>query len=158
MNMIVDLIVLGWNLLKQNHRETTTSYFLISSKRVLTFLYLILFWLSIKLLRLGILGKNASNRSIKRSVSRFCDRFRVITLLKYGSILSIPSSVSLFRISFRVLTFLPFIHSIIWIITWSPSSAFVKSTVSSWSLIIPSKIFSYFSGSLILGFFLAGAF
>lgn len=68
-------------------------------------------------------------------------------LVKNGRSFTIPSSVSLLRISFRVLQRLLFFSkSQIWNIEASPSYAFVKSTVSSVSVIMPSITFSYFYG------------
>lgn len=68
------------------------------------------------------------------------------------------SSLSLLLISFTVLAFEPLRNSQIWTVATSPSSALVKSTVSSWSLASPSRTFEYFYDIFIFAriFFLFG--
>ena len=72
--------------------------------------------------------------------------------LRYGSIFATPSSVSLLRISFIDRPLAPKLSEIV-AIAESPNSAFVKSTTSKESLMIPSITFSYFWGTLSLASF-----
>ena len=82
------------------------------------------------------------------SVSWFWERLMLVRWVKKGIILASPSSVSLFLINFKDFAFeLSFIISKIWRTVLSPSSAFVRSTVSRVSFITPSITFSYFSGT-----------
>jgi len=109
----------------------------------------ILVWLRIRFLSKGILHLLSAIIESVFSVSIFCERFIVMRLLKNGSIEATPSSVILLRMSLSAFTFvLNFIRSSILRIWVSPNYAFVKSTVSRESFTIPSRTFSYFSGTL----------
>lgn len=62
--------------------ETIISCFFIYSSLSFTFLSLILFWLSVTLLRLGSLGRLCRSWSTNLSVRLFWERFRVITFYR----------------------------------------------------------------------------
>ena len=80
-------------------------------------------------LTLGSISLLSMKISSTLSVNKFWERFRVITLPKYGSIFSTQSSVSLFLMNLIVFSFVPGTNSQICKITLSPNYAFVRSKV-----------------------------
>lgn len=62
------------------------SDFLISYTLVLTLLSLILFWLKMMLFSIVSFERCDKIWSIALSVNKFCERFRVIILVKFGNI------------------------------------------------------------------------
>ena len=99
----------------------------------LCFLYIIFVWDKIMLLIEWRYPLPLCKISRVLSVRLFCDKFKVITPPRYGSIFCIVSSLILFLINFNVLTLVPWTNSHTCIIVASPSYALVKSSVYSWS-------------------------
>ena len=114
------------------HTETTIFIALNWSIFALCFLSIILFWLKIKFLRPERYPNLCLIKmSITPSVRLFCDKFIIWAFPNAGSIFYTPLSVSLFRMNLIVLAFEYFTNSQICIIVWSPTSALVKSIVST---------------------------
>ena len=119
-------------ILLRPHTETTMFIALNWSILALCFLSIILFWLKIKFLSPERYPNLCFMKmSITASVRLFCDKLSIWAFANAGNIFYTPLSVSLFRINFIVLALENFTNSQICIIVWSPTSAFVKSIVST---------------------------